>query len=225
MDKLALFDIDWTLMKPSKAHGLAFIEGYRQIYGVETDHEKLNVQGWTDKRIIFESLRLAGLDEHTIEEKLEDAMTFMASYFAGIVNGYLLELMPGAEELLKELYKNNVTLGVLTGNLEAIAQEKLKKTNLSRYFTIGYFGNASKFRVDLAKDAADDAVKKYNISKDNVFVIGDTPRDINAGKAAGVRTIGVASGIYSVKELLGAEPDLVVRSLSEIEPIKKLILG
>jgi phosphoglycolate phosphatase-like HAD superfamily hydrolase len=116
-------------------------------------------------------------------------------------------------------------LGVLTGNLEAIAQEKLKKTNLSKYFTTGYFGDASKFRADLAKNAADDAVKVYNISKEDVFVIGDTPRDINAGKAAGVRTIGVASGIYSEKELLSAEPDLVVSNLHEVEPIKKIILG
>lgn len=225
MNKLALFDIDWTLMKPSEAHRLAFIEGYKQVYGVDADHDKLNVQGWTDKRIICESLRLARVDEQTIEEKLDEAMTFISRYFSGIIDNHPLVIMHGAEELLKELYKNNVMLGVLTGNLEAIAQEKLRKLNLSKYFITGYFGDKSKFRSDLAKKAADDASGVYNIPRDNIFIIGDTPRDINAGKAAGVRTIGVASGIYSVKELLGAEPDLVISGLYEIEPVKKLILG
>lgn len=225
MNKLALFDIDWTLMKPSEAHKLAFIEGYRQIYGVDANHDKLNVQGWTDRRIIFESLKLAGLDEQTIEEKLEKAIGFIGVHFASIINNYKLELMPGAEELMKELIRNNVGLGVLTGNLEKIAREKLKRVGFIEYLGfLNYFGDNSTFRTDLAKKAAEDAAK-YGIAKENVFILGDTPRDINAGKAAGVKTIGVASGLYSEKDLLKAEPDIVVSGLYELEPIKKLILG
>ncbi len=223
MNKLALFDIDWTLLKPSKAHGLAFKEGFRHVYGVDTNHEGIIVHGWTDRKIIFETLRHAGLDEESIEAKLEDAMQFMSRYFAGIIDDYPLVVMPGAEELIKELYKKNVMIGVLTGNLESIAREKLKKVNLNKYFTIGCFGNISQRRADLAREGVKEA-ERYHIKIQDISIIGDTPLDISAGKEVGVKTIGVATGHYAEKDLLKAEPDLVVSNLQEIDSIKRIIL-
>ena len=49
----------------------------------------------------------------------------------------------------------------------------------------------------------------------DVFVIGDTPRDIEAGRSAGFQTVGVATGKYSVEQLSEAGADLSIRDFQK----------
>ena len=50
---------------------------------------------------------------------------------------------------------------------------------------------------------------------ENIFVIGDTVHDIQAGKAVGAATIAVATGKTSAEVLAGAGPDLIVKTLED----------
>jgi phosphoglycolate phosphatase-like HAD superfamily hydrolase len=52
---------------------------------------------------------------------------------------------------------------------------------------------------------------------DRTFVIGDTPHDIACGKAIGVRTVGIASGVVTADELEREGPWLVWERLPEPE--------
>jgi phosphoglycolate phosphatase-like HAD superfamily hydrolase len=49
-----------------------------------------------------------------------------------------------------------------------------------------------------------------SVKPGDIFVIGDTPRDIDAGREAGFRTVGVATSDYSVDQLKAAGADLVL---------------
>jgi phosphoglycolate phosphatase-like HAD superfamily hydrolase len=51
------------------------------------------------------------------------------------------------------------------------------------------------------------------------MVVGDTPLDVDAAKAVGATSLGVASGSYSVDELRRAGADVVLASLEEPIPI------
>ena|SRR5256885_4350490 len=51
-----------------------------------------------------------------------------------------------------------------------------------------------------------------------VYVVGDTPLDIAAGRAAHATTVGVASGHYRADELHAAQADYVVQSLTDPFP-------
>ena len=62
---------------------------------------------------------------------------------------------------------------------------------------------------------------KFN---DNVFLFGDAPQDMQAGKGAGTRTIGVTTGIYSKKQLEDAGADFVVVNLKDKNGILKIII-
>src|SRR5262249_37346719 len=86
---------------------------------------------------------------------------------------------------------------------------------LNTFFSFGGFGSDSEDRTELVRQAVEKASHKIgaSISPDDVFVIGDTPLDINAGSGAGFRTVGVATGMYSVEELLAARPTMVVPDL------------
>lgn len=63
--------------------------------------------------------------------------------------------------------------------------------------------------------------KKYgwNGNKGNVYLIGDTTRDVEAGKVEGVVTIAVTTGSASKEELIKSDPDYIISNLSEIRHI------
>ncbi len=59
----------------------------------------------------------------------------------------------------------------------------------------------------------------------DVVVIGDTPNDIACGRAAGARTVAVATGPFSVAELHEHGADVVLESLADTEAAVAAILG
>ena len=54
-------------------------------------------------------------------------------------------------------------------------------------------------------------------------MIGDTPADVECGKAIGARTIAVASGWHSVDELTATEPWLVLERIPEPPEFRRLL--
>lgn len=56
------------------------------------------------------------------------------------------------------------------------------------------------------------------LAKIEVYVVGDTPRDIEAAHAADATAIGVASGHYTAQQLRAANADYVLESLEESFP-------
>lgn len=63
------------------------------------------------------------------------------------------------------------------------------------------------------------ALRALGASTDRAAMIGDGPVDIRAGRAAGVRTVGISHGLHSVQELRGADPDELVGSLAEVSEL------
>jgi phosphoglycolate phosphatase len=62
-------------------------------------------------------------------------------------------------------------------------------------------------------------VNEHNLDKSKTFYVGDTSGDIEAGKFAGVKTIGVSWG-YQKKELLEkSQPDYLIDDILEIQNI------
>ena len=59
----------------------------------------------------------------------------------------------------------------------------------------------------------------------NVFIMGDTPRDITAGKEAGIKTIGIATGNYSKKQLENAGADFVFEDLKGTDKVLRILLN
>ena len=57
-----------------------------------------------------------------------------------------------------------------------------------------------------------------------MVVIGDTPADIECGRSLGARSIGVASGHYSVEQLQEHDPYAVFPSLANAGQVVETIL-
>ncbi|MCX6761781.1 MAG: HAD family hydrolase [Candidatus Moranbacteria bacterium] len=224
--KLVLFDIDKTLVKSSAGHRAAFSAAFKEIYGIDASIDIIQPSGMTDQQIIFEVLKIKGLDEEKIKSKLDLCMEKMADVFSGMIATAELTILPGVKELLEELKNNGVLIGLVTGNLEPIAQSKMKKLNLDRYFKVGGFGNDHIDRTELVKIAIKKARSKFDfIFSNNVYLFGDAPQDMKAGNEAGIIPIGVTTGIYSKQQLENAGASLVLNDLTDTEEILRYVLN
>jgi len=59
------------------------------------------------------------------------------------------------------------------------------------------------------------------LSKEDVYVIGDTPLDVRCAKPHGVQTVGVATGFHSLEELVVEEPDYLFPNFENTEEVVK----
>jgi phosphoglycolate phosphatase len=110
-----------------------------------------------------------------------------------------------------------VLLGLLTGNVEEGARAKLAPTGLLPHFAFGAYGSDSALRPDLPAVAVARAaaLNGRSYTGKQVVVVGDTPSDIDCGAHLGVRTVAVATGRYSVEELIAHGADRVFADFSD----------
>ncbi|MCX6784361.1 MAG: HAD family hydrolase [Candidatus Komeilibacteria bacterium] len=224
MNKLVLFDIDGTLVTGKTGHKQAFINGFKEVFGLETELDWDTVQGMTDQQIITTILLRHGFLEEEIKRKMLACLAVMEKSFQESILTSEVKILGGVVELLTNLKAKNYLLGLVTGNLIKIARIKLGKVGLWDFFDVGGFGSDDIYRSNLVKLAIQRAGEKHNFVWDkNVILFGDTPLDVKAGQEAGVATIGVTTGVHTRKNLEDIGAGAVVDSLEDTDDILKLI--
>ncbi len=222
---LILFDIDKTLIQSSTAKDtIAYPAAFKNIYGVDATIDFAKVQGMTDQQIIIDTMKAKGVDEKIIHSKLQACMNAMVSAFNRVADTDIIVVLPGIPELLKELHRRKVLMGLVTGNLEPIARTTLRKVKLDHYFPIGGFGSDHIDRAVLVKIALQRAQEQYHFSKSGTVILcGDAPQDMQAGKKARVRTMGVTTGIYTKEQLLKAGADIIINNWKDTQKVLALM--
>ncbi|MBR9690555.1 HAD hydrolase-like protein [Candidatus Woesearchaeota archaeon] len=225
MNKLALFDIDHTLLKPSKVHHESFEYALREVYGIKGKMHDVNAHGLSDRLIAIKVLKMHGVKNNLIRKNLDKAMKVMQEYYSKNMRKEKLIVEPGVKKLLDALQKKGVMLGLITGNLQSIAMDKMRHLGFDKYFKFGGFGSDGTKRKDLVK-AAIKRAKLCGFKKKikNVFVFGDTPVDISAGKANKAVTLTVGTGHYSLFRLKKAGADFEFRDLTDTKKILDVIV-
>ncbi|KAF5083380.1 Pyrophosphatase PpaX [anaerobic digester metagenome] len=222
-NNLILFDIDKTLLVGSHFHYMAMKHAVLDVYGIENPKSVENLQGMTDLQILCNILSQEDLDRGIIKAGINECMDKMASYFQDNLFKENLIPLAGAKNVLENLKMMGIPTGLVTGNMEPIAWLKLGKVGLREYFKFGGFGNEAAQRNVVVKLALQRAEDIYGVfDRKNVFVVGDTPRDILAGQKSGVRTVGVATGDFTVDELESAGADFVLEDLEDTGGILKI---
>ena len=224
MKYLALFDVDRTLILGSKLKDdVAFPTALEKVYGVKTNVYIINRHGMTDKSIITKILEKNNIDKKIIDEKMEKCCQILVDVFKKNFEKDEVLALDGVKDFLDELKKQDVLIGLVTGNLEDIAWKSLEKVGLKHYFSFGGFGSDSPNRTDLVKIALQKAEELGFKQNENVFLFGDTPSDIISGNEAGVKTVGVATGVYSTSDLKEAGATFVFENLKGAKTKLKLL--
>jgi len=224
MDRLVLFDIDKTLIKGSSFHYTALKNALTEVYGIKNPPAVMNMQGMTDLKIICSTLSQENMDLKTIKLGLDKCIELMYLNFKEVLEKKDLIVLDGVRILLENLQSLTVPMGLVTGNIEDIAWLKLEKVDLKEYFQFGGFGDKVLKRSVLVKNALEASVAKVGIiDKEKIFLVGDTPRDILGGQKLGVRTVGVATGDFSKKELVIAGAEFIFEDLKDTKKVLNII--
>jgi phosphoglycolate phosphatase-like HAD superfamily hydrolase len=223
--KLILWDIDGTLIVSHNAGVRAMEKALTRRFGVTCDLRKIDWAGRTDTWITGEVFRFTGLPDTP-----ENAQAYLETYLEllpqELRTGPQGRVLPGVLDLLEILrHRPDVAQGLLTGNLRRGAEFKLTHYKVWHYFGFGAFADDSPRRNDLGPHALRRAREQHAVEfpPERTVVIGDTPHDIECGKVIGAKTIGVATGRYSVAELSVHEPTAAFADFSDPADFLKLV--
>jgi phosphoglycolate phosphatase len=215
-----LFDIDGTLISTGGAGARSWRYAFDELHGIPADIGQFTDAGMTDPTVARLTFKAAvGHDPSPTE-----LATVMAAYLDRlpyeVANSEGYRVLDGAEEALRGLGRSGILLGITSGAVEAAAHIKLSRAGFNRYFPFGGYGSDSPDRVELTKRAIERGGNLIGTPLDphEVFVVGDTPKDIEAAHGAGCLAIGTATGHYSHEELEKAGAEYVLDSLREPFP-------
>lgn len=222
MKKLVLFDLDGTLVTTGGAGCQALIKGMEKLYGKKPVFEHALISGRTDLdnfTIVYGLLHKGKKPTATELKKMERAyVEQLPTEVHALVRAKKYDLIPGVDKFLKELSKEkDVFVALGTGNVEKGAYIKLEPSGLGKYFTVGGWGTDGHTREDMLKAAVKRAEKKFKtkFEPDQVYVIGDTHRDICAAKNCGFHNAVITTGLGDPKKIFRAAAELEVADFKD----------
>jgi phosphoglycolate phosphatase len=223
---LLLWDIDYTLIEVSEFRDRAYTKVFQSLTG-QPFHGLAMVPGCTSLEKIQRTLTW-----HSIESSQDFVRTF-ADQLARIYHSIAdfpaeSRMLPGALATLRQLsHWGSLTQTVVTGSMYSVARAKIDAFGLLRYLDmrIGGYGNDGTARELLIPAALSRYAKLTGAPAfdHEVVVVGDTVQDVAVARRSGVHVIGVASGLFTTRELSAAGADAVVSDLNNPQDIINIV--
>ena len=215
---IALFDIDGTLLRAGGAGRRAVELALSEVLDdleEEVSLHAVEFAGRTDPWIVRAALMQYGVsaDDGLIHEVLRRYVEHLPRELERAV---AFEVLPGVLSLLSELSeRDDLVLGLGTGNTEPAAYAKLARGGLDSFFAFGGFGSDHVERPELLRTALHRGLEKTGseLQDARVVVIGDTPHDVAAANAIGAHSVAVSTGSYEASALRAAGASVVVSDL------------
>lgn len=216
------FDVDGTLVSSGGAGSAAWKWSFRTHFREPVDVSEYTDPGTTDPVVARRSFFGAFGHQPSARD------------LARLISGYLQRLphevdesakyrvLPGVEHALNRLCDEGYLLGLTTGLLEGAAHAKLARGGLNGFFCVGGYGSDSADRAELTRRAIEraGAVLGGTLDPSDVLVVGDTPRDLAAARAAGAVAVGVTTGSYDADELRAEGADATVETIDDLDPAR-----
>jgi phosphoglycolate phosphatase len=217
------WDIDGTLLTTARAGVFAWEDSVRELTARDFDLSVIRTAGMTDYQIALRTLETLGVD--ATASNVERLLRRYEELLPGSLprrNGRVLD---NVREILEHLRdeRRDVRSYLLTGNTRAGARAKLSYYGLAEFFSDGAFAEDTSARSTIAARALELAQQAGPVGDETIFVVGDTPHDIECAKAIGAKTIAVATGGYSVDELRPHGPWRLYETLPAPDEFMRLL--
>lgn len=216
---IVLFDIDGTLTTGSHCGSRSLEQAFFEAFGVERALDGISVHGNVDWVIVRQAAEACG--QWPVERDAQRALVarMVARYieiFEANVGASPYRTLPGAAESVLAARGACEWVGLATGNAERSAHGKLRSAGLGALFTgcVGGYGDEAETRAGVVELAIERARAAGGAG--DALVIGDTPADVRAARAAGAKVVCVATGKYDADELATSAPDGVFADLREL---------
>ena len=218
MIRLALFDIDGTLIQTGGAGIKAFARAFAGEFQIHQATQGMTFAGRTDTGLVRQVFV-----RHKIEPSPENFRRFFDAYVFWLdqmLHQSVGQICLGVHDFIAELeaLPHRPVVGLLTGNIRLGAEIKLRHFKLWEVFRVGAFADDHEDRNQISAIAhrRSGELLKTALRGDEILVIGDTPLDVECGRAIGAKVLAVATGNYSMAELREHRPDWVVENLTKI---------
>ena len=226
---LVLFDIDGTLLLGKGSGRAATERAMRDVFGTVGALASYHFSGKTDLYTLVELLAPEGITESEIRAALPHYSDVLVRHMEQVVNEYPVHALPGTLALVNALaQREDVVLGILTGNVPQMATLKLRIVGFDpTVFRIGAYGTEARIRRELVPLALARAEVHSGkaFAPHEVMIIGDTLDDIDCAHSIGTKIIAVATGFTARAELEQHPPVTVLDDLTDTEDVLSLIVG
>lgn len=225
---LFLFDLDGTLLRTDGVGRRAVARALDAHFGHALPFDEVSFSGQTDPAIFRAILRLAGHTDDAITAELPALLGHYEAAMLETVGPARVRALDGAVALVEHLAaRDDVALGLVTGNLRSTAYAKLAAIGLADAFAHGAFGSDHETRACLPPLAIEraEAHTGRRFASDRVVVVGDTEHDVACARAAGVRAVAVATGHFDADHLALHAPDVLLPDLRDADAFVRATLG
>ncbi|MBO0732647.1 MAG: haloacid dehalogenase-like hydrolase [Acidimicrobiaceae bacterium] len=227
--RVVLWDIDGTLVRGGDVSAAVFDAAVETVLG-QRPVGRPRMSGKTDPQIVVEYLHALGIADPAelmpaVLDQLEANLAAAEAELAA--TGHACE---GAAEVLEALAGDDRVLSsVLTGNIAPNAVVKVAAFGLDRWLDldVGAYGSDDADRERLVPVALGRIAEQHGVTvaPSDVWVVGDTPRDLACARAGGARCLLVATGRYTAPELRQSGADEVMEHLRDTDRILKVLTG
>jgi len=224
-NKLLLFDIDGTLITGRGIPKAAAIKVIHKRFPHFTNGYEIPFSGMTDPLIVQQVLNVNGMHieptDPLINEILDD---FIVELAKNLNHKNPPDLLPGVKKLLIECSKKeNIFLGLVTGNIMHGAKIKLAAAGIYKFFAVGAFGSDHWDRNKLPLIAINRALNYFNLdfNKDDIWIIGDSRKDVECAKKNRLKCLAVETGKTDVAQLKDA--DIILKNLNNIKDLSFIL--
>jgi phosphoglycolate phosphatase len=216
------WDIDGTLLVTGKAGVPAWEAAVKAVTGRDFELSSIRVPGLTDFQIAVRTFEI--LDVEASDETLRRMVRLYEEGLPAVLPLKQGRVLPNVREILESMQdRDDVRSYLLTGNTRGGARAKLTHYDLFRYFPDGAFAEDTRERSTIAARALELARRAGPVADDRLFVVGDTPHDIECANAIGAKTIAVATGGYTLDELQAHRPWRVMEQLPGVPEFLELV--
>lgn len=200
-----IFDIDGTLTSTNELIFASFNFITKKYLGKTfTDEE---IQKWFGPT---EDVILKKFCGENYEKAREEYYKFYSD------NHFMADIYPGMNEILEKLKIKGVLLSIFTGKGKEAATITLKKLDIYKYFDLIITGDEVKEHKP-SPEGIEIFLNKFNLFKDDVIMIGDSPSDIKAAHAAGIKVASVLWDSLARHHVLNMNSDYIFNTVSELK--------
>lgn len=154
----------------------------------------------------------------------DELFSEVAEYYYNIYDKkplYLTKAYDGIEDMLEKLAEKGIKTAILS-NKPHNATVNVAKEILSKFDFTHVQGNIEGIPLKPEPESLLNIVKILDVKKEECLYIGDTSTDIETGKNADIKTVGVLWGFRTEDELKKAGADLIASKPADIVEYAKM---
>jgi phosphoglycolate phosphatase-like HAD superfamily hydrolase len=219
MIKLVTFDWNGTLLADTRACMDADNHVLKTFGGNPVD-----LKTYRDTIIIpaIDFYTLHGCDREELEAKYEEVGRTFHEFYEPRASRCRTRI--GTRKALEFLKRQSIDSIILSNHTLGGIGFQLRRLKISDYIS-----------HVLANSELDSSMKERNKQKrlsqflgsrdyesDEVIIIGDSPEEVEIGKALGLRTVAITDGYYSTPRLEASGPDHLITNIKELIGVVKL---